>query len=112
MPTKEIRGPHALQAAYWTCEADFEDAVIAFAQAHGWLVHATRVAPSGKGWRTPVKGDTGFVDLVLARDGTRHHWELKWKKGTPEPEQRVWLTALDGRCYWETDWDYIREVLQ
>jgi hypothetical protein len=46
-------------------ERDYETTIIGHAKLAGWRVHAERPAPSRKGWRTPIRGDAGFPDLVL-----------------------------------------------
>ena len=48
-------------------ESALLDAVLALAKLRGWRAHHCRAALTAKGWRTPVQGDAGFVDLVLAR---------------------------------------------
>jgi hypothetical protein len=71
-----------------------EDTIIAAARLGGWRVHATRPARTAKGWRTPIRGDAGFPDLVLACGPTLHFVELKRKPNKVEPAQRAWLDAL------------------
>ena len=41
--------------------------VVALAKANSWMVAHFRPAKTAEGWRTPVEGHAGFVDLVLAR---------------------------------------------
>ena len=54
-------------------ESEFEDAVITAAQLGGWRVHAERPARTAHGgWRTAVKGDTGWPDLALAHPDARY----------------------------------------
>ena len=77
-------------------EADLQSAVIVAAQYRGWLVAHSRPALSVSGWRTPVQGNAGFPDLVLARAGVVFVWELKGPRGKPAPEQLVWLDQLAG----------------
>lgn len=76
-------------------EAAFQRMVVHFAQLRGWKVHHTRPAQNSRGdWRTPIQGDKGFPDLVLARDGKLILLELKSEKGRLSPEQVEWLDAL------------------
>lgn len=93
-------------------EAEFEDAIITYAHANGWRVAHFRPAQIRPGkWVTPMKGDVGFPDLVLARNGVAHHWELKAARGVATSYQRDWLVALDGKIMHPKDWPGIQEVL-
>jgi hypothetical protein len=81
-------------------------------------VHHTRPALNRRGeWRTPIQGDAGFPDIVLARDGRIIFAELKRTGGRPTPQQQMWLETLaqcDGvEVYvWNpNDWDRIVEIL-
>lgn len=78
--------------AMW--EADWSSFVVDLAVRAGWRVAHFRPARTTKGWRTPVEGHAGFVDLVLARDGVVLHRELKTNRGVLTAEQRAWLVAL------------------
>lgn len=90
-------------------EADWQERVIDTAHLHNWLVHHTRPARTLNGWRTPVQGDKGFPDLVLARAGVILVPELKTDKGAPTRDQRAWLAALGpyGRLWRPRDWDLV-----
>lgn len=79
-------------------ETEFQNQVIEYAQMFGWRVAHFRPARTNKGWRTPIQGDPGFPDLVLARDGHIILWELKSEKGKLTDDQRAWLGALGGTC--------------
>jgi len=100
-------------------EGEFQDAIIEYAQARGWLVHAERPARSDKGWRTPVQGDVGFPDLVLARNGWLFIWELKAQKSRLSDTQAQWIRAISpmkmlvpiARIVRPSDWPWIEEVL-
>lgn len=81
----------ALRAVELECERTILDA----AAISGWRRHGERVAMSRKGWRTPVKGEVGWPDLVLARPGVLIVAELKRKPNEPDPEQLEWLRLLD-----------------
>ena len=76
-------------------ESDLQQNVVDLAHACGWLVHHTRPAMKRDGtWRTPVQGDKGFPDLVLARRGKIIFLELKSQRGQPTNEQLEWLNRL------------------
>ena len=100
-------------------EAQFQEAVIEYAKARGWLVHAERPARSDKGWRTPVQGDAGFPDLVLARNGVVLLWELKSERGRPSEAQEKWIRAIEPKAQLmpraimlkPSNWPWIEEVL-
>lgn len=47
-------------------------------------------------WSTPVQGDPGFPDLVLARLGRVLFVELKGNRGRLSAGQREWMGALEG----------------
>ena len=96
----------------WT-EAEFQDAIIEYAHDHGWLVAHFRPAMvrSGK-WVTPMQGDVGFPDLVLAKGGVVYHWELKRGDEKPTGYQVAWIEALNGRVLHPADWPAVKVVLE
>lgn len=78
-------------------EASFQSQVVHLAQLYGWRVMHTRPAQIRSGrWVTPITGDPGFPDLVLARPypGDLIFAELKRPGGRLSDGQRVWLDAL------------------
>lgn len=76
-------------------EADFQRLLVELARLRGWKVQHTRPAQNSRGrWSTPIQGDPGFPDLVLARDGVVILLELKSEKGRLSAVQREWLEAL------------------
>lgn len=95
-------------------EADWQRRVIAAARLHHWRVAHFRPARrlSG-GYSTPITGDAGFPDLVLARGGKVILAELKTARGRPTREQREWLDELGfhGRLWKPGDWDAVLEEL-
>ena len=96
-------------------EAHFQKRVIDLAHARGWLVHHTRTVrmPSGA-YATPLQGDPGFPDLVMARKGVLILAELKSEKGRVEPEQRLWLDAISSQheVWRPSDWSKIERMLE
>lgn len=76
-------------------EEQFQRQVIDLAKLFKWRVHHTRPAQTTKGWRTPIQGDKGFPDLVLARRGIIIFAELKSENGRQTLEQKLWETELD-----------------
>lgn len=88
-------------------EDELEDAVIQAAQLQGWVVVHHRPARTADGqWRTAIKGQPGFPDLCLARDGVVLLRELKREKGKTSPGQVIWLEALGdhGGIWRPSDW--------
>lgn len=82
-------------------EAQFVTRIIELAHYYGWLVHHCRPAfvRSGK-FVTPIQGDKGFPDLVLARDGVVLMRECKardarGRMGKLKPEQITWGAAIN-----------------
>ena len=97
-------------------EAEFQTLVIDYAHLMGWRVAHFRPAQTGKGWRTPMQGDPGFFDLVLARDGWIIFAELKSEKGQMTPQQWAWYDAVtdDGATavIWRpSDWSDVQKIL-
>lgn len=88
-------------------EDDFKVRVMDTARHHGWLRHHSRPALTKQGWRTPLEGDPGLPDLVLARDDVVLLVELKSDTGYPTPMQRAWLAAAGphARLWRPRDWD-------
>ena len=77
-------------------EDDFKDNVIDLAHMLGWRVAHFRPAQTKHGWRTPMQGDKGFPDLVLAKRGRVVFAELKSRTGKPSEDQRDWLGELSA----------------
>jgi len=90
-------------------ETQFLQRVIDTAKLYGWLVCHFRPARTERGWRTAVQGDSGFVDLVLARGGQVIHAELKVGTKKPRPDQVSWGHAIGAtyRLWYPDDWDDI-----
>lgn len=77
-------------------ERDFQDNVIQLARLLGWKIAHFRPAKTSKGWRTPMQGDKGFPDLVLAKKGRVIFAELKSEKGKVTADQWAWLEEVLG----------------
>lgn len=90
-------------------ETQFLQRVVDTAKLYGWLVCHFRPARTEQGWRTAIQGDSGFVDLVLARNGEVLHPELKVGTKKPRPDQVAWGLAIGDtyRLWYPDDWDEI-----
>jgi len=76
-------------------EADFVRTVLDAAAVLGWRRIHFRPARTQHGWRTPLQGDVGFPDLVLARPGAPLLLvEVKTDTGRLTPAQEAWLATL------------------
>lgn len=94
-------------------EGDLLGRIIDLAKFHGWLIVHYRPALTGKGWRTPLQGDKGCPDLILARNGRVLLVELKSATGSTTADQRQWLNALGqhARLWRPADWpDILKEL--
>lgn len=94
-------------------EAAFTETVIQLAKWHGWRVAHFRPAQTSRGWRTPMSGDVGFPDLVLARKGEVLFAELKSETGRMRREQVDWAAELPGVHIWRpSNLEHINELLR
>ena len=96
-------------------EDAYTDELVRMAHAYGWLAMHSRPALTAKGYRTPILGNAGFVDLVLAKEGRLWLWELKTSTGRVRPEQQTWLDALPPEMTMvlrPTDIDRAEEMLR
>lgn len=107
----------AIRAHEGMSEAQFQQAVIDLAHAHGWKVaHFRKVrvanAHGETHWETPAAADgKGWPDLVLARDGKVLFWELKVPPNKPTDEQRAWLRLLGGVVCYPDQWEGMVRIL-
>lgn len=88
-------------------EAQLQDCVVQAARTLGWLVCHFRPAVNRRGhWQTPIQGNPGFPDLVLAKAGKVIFAELKKEKSGLAVAQYEWFDALKGHIYlWRPhDW--------
>lgn len=102
-------GTLELQALPPLTEAQFQQRVVDLAKLTGWhCVHYRPAWQAGK-FRTPLTGDRGAPDLILARRGVVLLAELKTDRGRLSPEQKAWLAALGpyGRVWRPRDWPAI-----
>lgn len=89
-----MTGPSPVFAS--ASEAEWQAYVVDFARFHGWRVAHFRPAQlrSG-GWVTPVTGDVGFPDLVLAHERRGVVFaELKSARGRTSAGQDEWIRVL------------------
>jgi hypothetical protein len=94
-------------------EKQFQQRVVDLAHLTGWhVVHYRPAWQSGR-WRTPMTGDSGAPDLILARSGVVLLAELKTDQGRLTDPQRAWLKALgaNGRVWRPRDWAEIAAEL-
>lgn len=71
-------------------------AVLELCRYRGLMVHHCRPARTINGWRTPVQGNPGFPDLVIAGPGGVAFVELKAARGRLSPTQQKWGDTLIG----------------
>ena len=78
-------------------EADWQQQVVELAQLYRWRIHHCRPALNQRGqYSTPIQGDPGFPDLVLARGGRVLFLELKTNRGVLTEHQQAWRDQLLG----------------
>jgi hypothetical protein len=83
------------QLAHAMSEDQLLDAVIEFAEWHHWLVDHPRPARTKAGWATPLQGDAGRPDLLMAHPtGRVITAELKSEIGRLSEAQKRWNEAL------------------
>jgi len=95
-------------------EADFVKRIIDTAHLLHWKCTHFLPAHTGKGWRTALQGDPGFVDIVLAKGGCVLHVEVKTDTGRVRPDQIEWAKEIGPsyRLWRPRDWDVILEELK
>jgi hypothetical protein len=89
-------------------EAQWQAQVVQLAHTFGWLVQHTRPAKVGDKWMTPITGDVGFPDLVLAHPQRGVLFaELKTARGRLSGAQKDWAQVLGAggaECHlWRPD---------
>ena len=88
-------------------EAEFQTNIIQLAKTLGWLIHHD----SGDMYEH-TRGDPGFPDLVLAKDGRVIFLELKSDKGKATDAQYKWLVAIaDSYLVRPEDMQWIAQLL-
>lgn len=85
-------------------EDELLHAVVQYAQLRRCLVSHFRPARTATGWRTPIQGDQGFVDVVVAKAGRVLFAELKSQRGRTTPQQDAWVAAVGGRVWRPQHW--------
>ncbi len=101
-------------------EDDFASAFDDLATLCHWTwcgFHPARVKVDGEDqYRTPVIGQKGLPDRILARDGVVLLVELKAEEGKLSKDQKVWESALCGYTGYyvvrPSDWGRIVEMLE
>lgn len=94
-------------------EDDLLRRILDYAKLQGWLIVHYRPCKTAKGWRTPLQGDAGAPDLILARNSRVLLVELKSATGRATPDQVKWLQALGdhARLWKPKDWaDILKEL--
>lgn len=98
-------------------EVAWQQQVLDLARLYRWRVHHCRPAADQSGrWSTPIQGDPGFPDLVLARHPRVIFAELKTDHGVLTLTQMAWRDALGGRgvewYVWRPrDFEEVRDML-
>lgn len=94
-------------------EAQFQRRIVDLARLTGWHCVHYRPAWQGGKWRTPMTGNPGCPDLILARGGQVILAELKTDRGRLSSEQKAWLAALGehARVWRPNDWEAIAAEL-
>ncbi len=80
--------------------------ILKMAHLCGWLAYHTRSAINRRGvWSTPIQGDPGFPDLVLARNKKVIFAELKRETSGLSVVQYGWYDAIGNVYLWRpSDW--------
>lgn len=94
--------PRSRQTQPGISESAFQSQIVQLAHTYGWLVQHTRPAKQGDRWLTPITGDPGFPDLVLAHPSRGVLFvELKTQRGAVSEAQYQWgRTIRDGGAEW------------
>lgn len=94
-------------------EQQLADLIIELAGYRGWKVVHFRPARTARGWRTPVQGDSGSPDLLLARRGQVILAELKKERGKMRADQQEWAEAIGAqhRLWRPSDLEQIKKEL-
>jgi len=96
-------------------EDDFGSWLMDCAHLNGWLASHTRPAMVVKNgeitYRTPIQGDKGAQDWILARGGVVLPIELKSENGKLTPEEKAWQKAANGFVFRPSDREKIEELL-
>jgi len=97
-------------------EDEFGSWLLDCAHLNGWLASHTRPAMVVKNgeitYRTPIQGDKGAQDWILARGGVVLPIELKSENGKLTPEEKAWQKAANGYVFRPSDRDRIEELLR
>jgi len=87
--------PAQIEIAKAMSEDELQANILDMALKAGWLCYHTRPAMNKRGkWSSPMMGNPGFPDLVLARHPIVIFFELKSEKGKLTVQQQEWYHAL------------------
>ena len=75
-------------------ESEYEDSIVEAALRLGYRVHVERRARTKDGFRTAIKGNAGWPDIVIVGHGRAWFIELKRKPRHPTGEQLAWIAEL------------------
>lgn len=100
-------------------EKDFAQAFDDLATLRGWTWCGFRPArqkiDGEEQYRTPLIGQKGLPDRILARNGVVLLVELKTNEGRLSEGQKIWANALKGVMGYyvlkPSDWDFIDKLL-
>lgn len=95
-------------------EDQLQSAVIDMARLYGWKVCHFRPARNATGWDTPLQGDPGAPDLLMARAGRVLLVELKSDTAKLMRDQEEWQQAAGSLVWRPAQWldGTIQKVLQ
>ena len=95
-------------------EADWVRRIIDTGHLYQWKCTHFLPSKTNKGWRTALQGDTGFVDLVMAKAGRVLHVEAKTDVGRIRPDQIEWAKEIGPtyRLWRPRDWDQVLAELR
>ncbi len=85
-------------------EDDLLRCVVAYAHLRRLLVLHCRPAWTQRGWRTPIQGDPGFVDVVVAGPAGVLFAELKSQRGKATLGQELWMKVLGAHLWTPREW--------
>lgn len=83
-------------------EEQVQGVVTGALRAYSWRFYHSRAAQAKDGrWLTPMQGDSGFPDLIAAKDGRQLALECKSTKGAKKPKPGARGSELERLIRWE-----------